>query len=54
MQRWLDQYFLADNFVRKAGYLKLHLERLRRAVATACAELEDLRALIDDLQARSA
>ncbi|MBX8620860.1 type VI secretion system protein ImpL [Pseudomonas glycinae] len=51
MERWLDQYFLADNFVSKAGYLKLHLEQLEAGSGNSLAELEDLRALIDDLQA---
>ncbi|MFJ2363154.1 type VI secretion system protein [Pseudomonas sp. NPDC087697] len=51
MERWLDQYFLADNFVRQAGYLKLHLERLESGSGNSLSELEDLRALIDDLQA---
>ncbi|WP_223525229.1 type VI secretion system protein [Pseudomonas sp. A-B-26] len=51
MERWLDQYFLADNFVRQAGYLKLHLERLEAGSGNSLTELEDLRALIDDLQA---
>jgi len=51
MERWLDQYFLADNFVRQAGYLKLHLERLEVGSGNSLTELEDLRALIDDLQA---
>ncbi|POA48775.1 type VI secretion system protein ImpL [Pseudomonas sp. MPR-ANC1] len=51
MQRWLDQYFLAENFVSKAGYLKLHLERLEAGSGNSLNELEDLRALIDDLQA---
>ncbi|KPN91130.1 type VI secretion system protein [Pseudomonas nunensis] len=51
MERWLDQYFLADNFVRQAGYLKLHLERLEAGGGNSLTELEDLRALIDDLQA---
>lgn len=51
MERWLDQYFLADNFVSKAGYLKLHLEQLEAGSGNSLTELEDLRALIDDLQA---
>jgi type VI secretion system protein ImpL len=51
MERWLDQYFLADNFVSKAGYLKLHLEQLEAGSGNSLSELEDLRALIDDLQA---
>lgn len=51
MERWLDQYFLADNFVRQAGYLRLHLERLEVGSGNSLTELEDLRALIDDLQA---
>jgi len=50
MQRWLDQYFLADNFVRQAGYLKLHLQRLEAGSGNSLSELEDLMALIDDLQ----
>jgi len=51
MERWLDQYFLADNFVRQAGYLKLHLDSLEAGSSNSISELEDLRALIDDLQA---
>ncbi|MBV4477543.1 type VI secretion system protein [Pseudomonas botevensis] len=51
MERWLDQYFLADNFVSKAGYLKLHLEQLEVGSGNSLRELEDLRALVDDLQA---
>ncbi|MBV4457928.1 type VI secretion system protein ImpL [Pseudomonas sp. COR58] len=50
MERWLDQYFLADNFVSKAGYLKLHLEQLEVGSGNSLRELEDLRALVDDLQ----
>ncbi|OAB50891.1 type VI secretion system protein [Pseudomonas thivervalensis] len=50
MQRWLDHYFLADNFVRQAGYLKLHLQRLEAGGGNSLSELEDLMALIDDLQ----
>lgn len=50
MQRWLDHYFLADNFVRQAGYLKLHLQRLEAGSGNSLSELEDLMALIDDLQ----
>lgn len=50
MQRWLDHYFLADNFVRQAGYLKLHLRRLEAGSGNSLSELEDLMALIDDLQ----
>ncbi|UWF47097.1 type VI secretion system protein ImpL [Pseudomonas sp. N3-W] len=50
MERWLDQYFLADNFVSQAGYLKLHLERLEAGSGNTLTELEDLQALISDLQ----
>ncbi|WP_434630273.1 type VI secretion system protein ImpL [Pseudomonas sp. Z1-29] len=50
MQRWLDHYFLADNFVRQAGYLKLHLQGLEAGSGNSLSELEDLMALIDDLQ----
>ncbi|MGJ7517127.1 type VI secretion system protein [Pseudomonas baetica] len=52
MERWLDQYFLADNFVRQAGYLKLHLEQLEVGSGNSLKELEDLRGLVDDLQAQ--
>lgn len=52
MQRWLDQYFLADNFVRQAGYLKLHLEQLEAGSGNSLTELEHLRGLVDDLQAQ--
>ncbi|WP_248744889.1 type VI secretion protein IcmF/TssM N-terminal domain-containing protein [Pseudomonas sp. MWU12-2037] len=50
MGRWLDQYFLAENFVRQAGYLKLHLEQLESGALNSPADLEDLKAMIDDLQ----
>src|SRR3546814_13377548 len=50
MQRWLDHYFLADNFVRQAGYLKLHLQRLEAGGGNSLSELEELMALVDDLQ----
>lgn len=52
MERWLDQYFLADNFVRQAGYLKLHLEQLEVGSGNSLTELEDLRGRVDDLQAQ--
>ncbi|WP_339432707.1 type VI secretion system protein [Pseudomonas sp. EA_65y_Pfl2_P78] len=51
MELWLNQYFLADNFVSKAGYLKLHLEQLEAGSGNSLGELEELRALIDGLQA---
>jgi type VI secretion system protein ImpL len=51
MQRWLDQYFLADNFVSKAGYLRLHLGQLEAGSGNSLAELEELQGLIEDLQA---
>lgn len=51
MQRWLDQYFLADNFVSKAGYLKSHLDQLQAGNGNSLTELEELTALVDDLQA---
>ncbi|WP_260954566.1 type VI secretion protein IcmF/TssM N-terminal domain-containing protein [Pseudomonas citri] len=50
MQRWLDHYFLADNFVRQAGYLKLHLQQLEAGGGNSLSELEDLMAQVDDLQ----
>ncbi len=52
MQAWLDQYFLADNFVRPAGYLKLHLARLQAGNEGTLSDLEDIDALIDTLQNR--
>jgi len=52
MERWLDQYFLADNFVRQAGYLRLHLQRLEAGGGNSLPELEDFRGLVDDLQAQ--
>lgn len=52
MQSWLDQYFLADNFVRPAGYLKLHLGRLEAGSEGSLKDLEDISALIDSLQNR--
>ncbi|EIK95427.1 type VI secretion protein IcmF [Pseudomonas sp. M47T1] len=52
MQSWLDQYFLADNFVRPAGYLKLHLGRLAAGSEGSLKDLEDIDALIDNLQNR--
>ncbi len=51
MGRWLDQYYLAENFVSQAGYLKLHLDQLESGAVSSLAELEDLKAMIDDLQA---
>jgi len=50
MGRWLDQYYLAENFVRQAGYLKLHLDQLESGAVNSLSELEDLKAMIDDLQ----
>lgn len=52
MQGWLDQYFLADNFVRPAGYLKLHLGRLQAGSEGTLSDLEDIDAMIDTLQNR--
>jgi type VI secretion system protein ImpL len=50
MKLWLAQYFIADNFVRPAGYLKLHLGNLRAGQGSSLAELEEINGLIDDLE----
>lgn len=49
MGLWLGQYFLADNFVRPAGFLRLHLERLRANQGNSLADLEETDALIGSL-----
>ncbi|MFJ4142857.1 type VI secretion system protein [Pseudomonas sp. NPDC089734] len=51
MEKWLVQYYRADNFITAAGYLKLHLERLESSTDNSLEELERIKALIDDLQA---
>ncbi len=50
MKLWLTQYFLADNFVRPAGYLKLHLDILQAGQGNSLAELEEINAQVDDLE----
>ncbi|MDH4584389.1 type VI secretion system protein ImpL [Pseudomonas sp. BN415] len=50
MKLWLTQYFLADNFVRPAGYLKLHLGNLQAGQGNTLAELEEINSLIDNLE----
>ncbi|MCV4286381.1 type VI secretion system protein ImpL [Pseudomonas capsici] len=51
MEKWLVQYYRADNFITAAGYLKLHLERLESSTENDLEELERIKDLIDDLQA---
>tara|TARA_R100001244_G_scaffold24895_1_gene25044 strand:- start:3131 stop:6961 length:3831 start_codon:yes stop_codon:yes gene_type:complete len=50
MQLWLVQYSLADNFVRPAGYLKAHTEKLQAGYGNSLRELEEVSGLIDNLQ----
>ncbi|TBW36690.1 type VI secretion system protein ImpL [Azotobacter chroococcum] len=50
MQLWLTQYFLAENFVRPAGYLKIHLQKLKAGYGNSLRELEEVGGLIDNLQ----
>lgn len=50
MRLWLGQYFLADNFVRPAGYLKLHLDKLKAGQGNSLGDLEETNALIDSLR----
>jgi type VI secretion system protein ImpL len=50
MKLWLTQYFLADNFVRPAGYLKVHLESLQGGQGNTLPELEEINSLIDTLE----
>ncbi|MCY1486089.1 type VI secretion protein IcmF [compost metagenome] len=50
MKLWLTQYFLADNFVRPAGYLKLHLGNLQAGQGNSLAELEEINGLVDNLE----
>lgn len=50
MKIWLTQYFLADNFVRPAGYLKLHLDILQAGQGNSLAELEEINGQVDELE----
>lgn len=50
MQLWLVQYSLGDNFVRPAGYLRVQTDKLREGYGNSMPELEEVRALIGDLQ----
>ncbi|BAU74739.1 type VI secretion system protein [Metapseudomonas furukawaii] len=50
MKSWLTQYFLADNFVRPAGYLKSHLDTLQAGQGNSLAELEEINGQVDDLE----
>ncbi|WP_044874337.1 type VI secretion protein IcmF/TssM N-terminal domain-containing protein [Pseudomonas sp. LFM046] len=50
MKLWLTQYFLADNFVRPAGYLKVHLDNLQAGQGNTLAELEEINSLVGNLE----
>lgn len=50
MSLWLDQFFLADNFVRPAGFLRLHLNELKARQGNSLEELEETAAQIDALR----
>ena len=50
MKLWLTQYFLAENFVEPAAYLRIHLESLRRGQGSSLSDLETIRARIARLQ----
>lgn len=50
MGLWLDQFFLADNFVRPAGFLRLHLNELKARQGNRLEELEETGALVDALR----
>ncbi|CAE6923618.1 type VI secretion system protein [Ectopseudomonas khazarica] len=49
MKFWLEQYFLAGNFVTPAGYLKRHLSDLEYGRDTSLKKLEEINALIGHL-----
>lgn len=50
MKLWLTQYFLAGNFVRPAGYLKLHLADLKSERSGSLDKLEEISGLIGYLE----
>lgn len=50
MNLWLDQFFLSDNFVRPAGFLRLHLNELKARQGNSLEELEETAAQIDALR----
>ncbi|SFX65832.1 type VI secretion protein IcmF/TssM N-terminal domain-containing protein [Azotobacter vinelandii] len=50
MRQWLTQYFLAEHFVRPAGYLKIHLQKLQAGYGNSLRELEEVGGLIDNLR----
>lgn len=50
MKLWLAQYFLAENFVEPAAYLKHHLDNLRGGEGNSLAELEEISSRVDSLQ----
>ena len=50
MKFWLAQYFLSDNFVRPAGYLKRHLSDLEYGRDTSLNKLEEINSLVGHLE----
>ena len=50
MRLWLTQFFLADNFVVPAGYLKQHTQKLQAGYGNSLAELEEVDGLIENLR----
>ncbi|MBU1333166.1 MAG: type VI secretion system protein ImpL [Gammaproteobacteria bacterium] len=50
MKLWLTQYFLAGNFVRPAGYLKVHLANLKNEQGSSLKELEEINSLVGNLE----
>lgn len=49
MQLWLTRYFVADNFSRPAGYLRLYTRNLQAGSGNSLEELEEINSLIDNL-----
>ncbi|WAJ39839.1 type VI secretion system protein [Pseudomonas sp. GOM7] len=50
MRFWLTQYFLADNFVRPAGYLKRYLNDMEYGRDVSLQRLEEINAYIGHLE----
>ncbi|OEC34812.1 type VI secretion system protein ImpL [Pseudomonas cuatrocienegasensis] len=50
MKFWLTQYFLAENFVRPAGYLRLQLDDLKAQQGNSLKELETINGLVGSLE----
>lgn len=50
MRLWLTQFFLADNFVVPAGYLKQHVQKLQAGYGNSLEELDEVDGLIESLR----